>query len=60
MYFLNKYSHSKNKRFSSFKEALLNSEQWSKNCLSLPLFPKLRIVDAKKIIKEIKKYFKLK
>ena len=42
------------------KEALLNSEQWSKNCLSLPLFPKLRIVDAKKIIKEVKKYFKSK
>ena len=57
---LNKYYHSKNKRFSSFKATLLNSEQWSEDCLSLPLFKKLRIIDARKTIKEVKKYFKPK
>ena len=34
------------------------SEQWAKECLSLPLYPYMKIKDAKKVVKTIKKYFK--
>ena len=34
------------------------SEQWAKECLSLPLYPYMKIKDAEKVVKTIKKYFK--
>ena len=34
------------------------SERWSKECLSLPLHPKMKISEAKKVVGKIKKFFK--
>ena len=39
------------------KVSLPISEKWAKECLSLPLYPYMRIKDAEKVVKTIKKYF---
>ena len=41
-------------------QKLVNSENWSKECLSLPLHPKLKISQVEKIVKEIKNFLKYK
>ena len=54
-YSLNKLAAFKNK---IKKNKLKNSEQWAKECLSLPIHPNLSLEDAKIVVDEIKKYFK--
>ena len=55
------YSLNSLKIFKNYnKKDLFISEEWAKNCLSLPLFPKLKIADVKKIIIEINNFFKIK
>jgi|TARA_Y100000310_G_scaffold279188_1_gene298167 dTDP-4-amino-4,6-dideoxygalactose transaminase len=56
------YSFNKIKFFNKKgnKITLLNSQNWSKQCLSLPLHPKLKIFHAKRVIKEIKNFFQYK
>ena len=39
------------------KVKLTNSEKWAKECISLPLHPKMTINDAKRVLYFIKKYF---
>ena len=39
---------------------LNNSENWAKSCVSLPIYPTLKLNDVTFIIKVIKKYFKYK
>ena len=39
------------------KVSLPVSERWAKECLSLPLYPHMRVSDAEKVVKTIKKYF---
>ena len=39
---------------------LKNSESWAKECISLPIHPKLHTNQAYRIVKEIKNYFKNK
>tara|TARA_B100000700_G_scaffold133280_1_gene148832 strand:+ start:399 stop:1526 length:1128 start_codon:yes stop_codon:yes gene_type:complete len=54
-YSLNKTGALKGK----FKKSKLPiSEKWSKECLSLPLYPHMKFKDAEKVVKTIKKYFK--
>ncbi len=54
-YSLNKTGALKDK----FKKTKLPiSEKWSKECLSLPLYPHMKFKDAEKVVKTIKKYFK--
>ena len=53
-YSLNKLPAFKNK---IKKEKLINSEQWAKECVSLPIHPNLLLNDAKFVVNEIKKYF---
>ena len=54
------YSLNKLKPFISKikKVKLRNSEKWARECLSLPIHPKLSLNDAKKVINSIKMYFK--
>ena len=40
------------------KTKLINSENWSRECISLPLHPFMRINEAKRVINLIKKYFR--
>ena len=40
------------------KVKLKNSEMWAKECLSLPMHPKMKILHASYVVREIKKYFK--
>jgi len=56
------YPYSLNK-IEAFKDKLKkikleNSEQWAKECLSLPIHPNLSQIEAKTVVDEIKKYFK--
>ena len=44
-------------RGSVKKESLPISEKWAKECLSLPIYPYMKLSDAKKVVKTIKKYF---
>lgn len=44
-------------RGSVKKESLPISEKWSKECLSLPVYPYMKLSDAEKVVKTIKKYF---
>ena len=54
-YSLNKTGALKGK----FKKTKLPiSEKWAKECLSLPVYPYMRMSDAEKVVKNIKKYFK--
>ena len=39
------------------KVILKNAENWSNQCLSLPLHPNLKLIEIKKIIKEIEIFF---
>ncbi len=39
------------------KVSLPVSEKWAKECLSLPVYPYMKLTDAKKVVKTIKKYF---
>ena len=39
------------------KEKLPISEKWAKECLSLPIYPYMKLSDAEKVVKTIKKYF---
>ena len=39
------------------KESLPISEKWAKECLSLPVYPYMKLSDAEKVVKTIKKYF---
>ena len=39
------------------KERLPISEKWAKECLSLPIYPYMKLSDAEKVVKTIKKYF---
>ena len=54
-YSLNK-SRALNDKFKKVK--LPNSENWAKECISLPLHPSMDINEAKKTVKFIKKYFR--
>ena len=56
-YSLNKAGALKN---SCKKTKLPISEKWANECLSLPLHPKLKLGDAKLVIKHIKIFFKRK
>ena len=55
------YSYSLNqlKPFKKFisSQKLVNSEMWSKECLSLPLYPEMKKSQIYKIIYEVKKFF---
>ena len=55
------YSYSLNqlKPFKKFisNQKLVNSEMWSKECLSLPLYPEMKKSQIYKIIYEVKKFF---
>ena len=55
------YSYSLNqlKPFKKFisSQKLVNSEKWSKECLSLPLYPGMKKSQIYKIIYELKKFF---
>ena len=42
------------------KQSLSNSENWAKECLSLPLHPNLKISYAARVINEIKNFFRYK
>ena len=44
-------------RGSVKKERLPISEKWAKECLSLPVYPYMKLSDAEKVVKTIKKYF---
>ena len=44
-------------RGSVKRERLPISEKWSKECLSLPVYPYMKLSDAAKVVKTIKKYF---
>ena len=55
------YSYSLNKlkpfkRFVNTKE-LVNSEKWSKECLSLPIYPNMKKNQIYRIVAELKKFF---
>ena len=55
------YSYSLN-QIKPFKkliksQKLVNSEKWSKECLSLPLYPEIKKNQIYKIIDEVKKFF---
>ena len=39
------------------KQKLVNSEKWSKECLSLPLHPEMKEFQINKVIYEVKKFF---
>ena len=54
------YSLNKLKAFRNRikKVQLKNSERWANECLSLPIHPNMKILQAAKVVKEIKKYFK--
>ena len=41
------------------KVKLINSENWAKECISLPIHPKMSLNDAKRVTNLIKKYFDL-
>ena len=53
-YSLNKTGALKNK---IKKINLKNSEIWAKECLSLPLYPFMKISDANKVVSKIKKFY---
>ena len=54
-YSLNKTAALKNK----VKNAKLPvSEKWAKECISLPLYPYMKISDAKEVVLKIRKFFK--
>ena len=40
------------------KTKLINSENWSRECISLPLHPLMRVYEAKRVVNLIKKYFR--
>ena len=54
------YSLNKLKPFkSSLKRIKLEvSERWAKECISLPMHPNLSIIDVKKVVKEVRNFFK--
>ncbi len=54
------YSLNKLKPFKKLikKQKLHNSENWARNCISLPLHPKMKEFQINKIIKEVKNFFK--
>ena len=57
------YSYSLN-QLNPFKKLiknykLVNSEKWSKECLSLPLYPEMKKIQINKIVDEVKKFFKV-
>ena len=57
------YSLNKIKPFKKLAKKninLKNSESWAKECISLPIHPKLHTNQAYRIVKEIKNYFKNK
>ena len=45
------------KKVSRKNGYLKNSERWSKECLSLPIHPKLKIGEINNVVKEIKNFF---
>ncbi len=45
------------KKFKT-SENLINSANWSKQCLSLPLHPRMKLSDINKVVKEIKNFIK--
>ena len=56
------YSYSLNK-LKPFKkliknQKLINSENWARECLSLPLHPEMKKIQINKIISEVKRFFK--
>ena len=53
-YSLNKAPALKNK---IKKVKLLNSENWAKECLSLPLYPYMKLNDANKVVRLIRKFY---
>ena len=53
-YSLNKAPALKNK---IKKVKLLNSENWAKECLSLPLYPYMKLKDANKVVRLIRKFY---
>ncbi len=53
-YSLNRVGALKNK-FKSTK--LPVSEKWAKECLSLPIYPYMKLKDAEKVVKTIKRFF---
>ena len=40
------------------KTKLINSENWSRECISLPLHPLMKVYEAKRVVNLIKKYFR--
>ena len=53
-YSLNKAPALKNK---IKKVKLINSENWAKECLSLPLYPYMKLKDANKVVRLIRKFY---
>ena len=53
-YSLNKAPALKNK---IKRVKLLNSENWAKECLSLPLYPYMKLKDANKVVNLIRKFY---
>ena len=54
-YSLNKTKALRNK---IYKEKLINSEKWARECISLPLNPTMSIKEAKRTVNFIKKYYR--
>jgi len=54
------YSLNKLKPFKKLikKQKLVNSENWARNCISLPLHPEMKDFQVKKVIDEVKRFFK--
>jgi len=48
------------KKIKSKNKGIKNSEIWSKECLSLPLHPKLKINEVNRVVDEIIKFFNTK
>jgi len=54
------YSLNKLKPFKKIinkNKSLKNAEKWANECISLPIYPKLKINQSARVVKEIKKFF---
>ena len=46
-------------KYANKNRNLKNSEKWSKECLSLPIYPGLKSSEINLVVKEIKNFFKI-
>ena len=53
---LESFSYEKDKIFL-YELKLLTSENWAKECLSLPLYPYMKLKDANKVVRLIRKFY---